>query len=416
MITLVAMLFVAGAPLTLQQAQAEARAHAPDAVLLEARLRGAQGLARDARRVFQQNPSVSVSYSPGALLGNPDESAVGVGVQLPLDLSGSWGPRAASGAALERRASHERDDGLRALDEAVAIAVADLALAQRQVAQAGRTADLLAVAADAAKREMDVGTGNQLDLDAAALDLADARSGTAEARGALEAAQASLGRVLARDGFSEITVADTQETVSVDPAGDLDARIAADPRMLAAAAELESAQAELSMNERLIWPTLTLGLDYSRKRRDIPAGSFSGSPGLGGLSANWADAEVGFSASVPLPLFDRRSQGRAQSTARILAADGQLAVARADVRQELQKSGSGLQAAARKVSELSGTDEMLDRDFQLLGKALRAGALDAVARAQAVRRLVEMQRKVALAVHDLRVARAHWTRWVDHGP
>lgn len=411
MIALAAILLAAGVPLTLQQAQAEARAHAPDAVLLEARLRGAQELARDARRIFRQNPSVSVDYAPGGLVGRPDESTVGAGARLPLDLSGSWGPRAASGAAGERRAEHDRDDGLRTLDQAVAIAVADLGLAQRQVAHAERTVNLLGVAAQAAKREMDVGTGNQLDLDAAALDLADARSTAAEAQGDVEAAQAALGRLLGRVIFPDLAVADPQEQVEPDQRGDIEARVAADPRVLAAAAELESARAELSMNEHLIWPTITLGVDYARKRQDIPAGSFSGAPGLGGLTANWTDAEVGFTASLPLPLFDRRSQERAQSSARVLAAEGRLAVGRADVRQELQKSGAELQAAARKVTELRGTEEMLDRDFQLLGQALRAGALDAVARAQAVRRLVEMQRKVDLAVHDLRVARAHWSRW-----
>lgn len=410
MIPLAATLLAAGASLTLQQAQAEARARAPDTALLEARLRGAQELARDARRIFRENPSVSVDYAPGALVGRPDESAIGVGARLPLDFSGSWGPRAQAGAATERRAEHEREDGLRALDEAVAVAVADLALAQRQVAHADRTVNLVAIAAEAARREMKVGTGNQLDLDAAELDLADGRSSSAEAQGDLDKAQAGLGRLLGRASSSDLAVADVEEqkrAVLVD----IDARVAADPRVRAAAEEAESARAELSMNERLIWPIITLGVDYTRRRNDIPAGSFSGAPGL---TSNWTDAELGFTASLPLPLFDRRSQERAQSSARVLAAEGRLGVLRAEVRQELQNSGAELRAAARKVAELRGTEEMLERDFQLLGQALRAGALDAVQRAQAVRRLVEMQRKVDLGTHDLRVARARWNRrWSD---
>ena len=50
------------------------------------------------------------------------------------------------------RTRFEGEDGLRALDERVAIAVADVALAQRQVVRGERIAELQRIAADAASQ------------------------------------------------------------------------------------------------------------------------------------------------------------------------------------------------------------------------------------------------------------------------
>ena len=55
--------------LTLSDAQAEARAHAPQAAELEAVIRGAEALAAQAGRRFRQNPEVSGTSFNGALTG-----------------------------------------------------------------------------------------------------------------------------------------------------------------------------------------------------------------------------------------------------------------------------------------------------------------------------------------------------------
>lgn len=403
------LLALLAAPLSLAEAQAEARAHAPEAAELEARLRGAQAVAEDARRIFRRNPELSGGYAPGALVGQADESSWSLGLRWPLDVSGSSGPRTAAAAAGERRTRFDREDGLRALDEAAAVAVADLALAQRQVAHAGRTVSLVTVAAEAAQREMDVGTGNQLDLDAATLDLDGARASAAEARAEAGKAQAALARLLARPSIEGLEVEDPPEPALPAGAADLDAAVRADPRVHAAAADADAARSQLQLEERLAFPALTLGLDFARKRHDIPPGSFVGAAG-GGLSANWTDSELGVNLSVPLPLFERRQEERAQSWSRLLSAQARVDVVRASARAELQTAWAEMQAAGQQTALLAKTAEIIDRDYGLLEKAMRAGALDAVARALSVRRLVETQRRADLAVHDLRVARARWTR------
>jgi len=394
----------------LADAQTEARAHAPEGAELAARVRAAEIARAAAGRIFRVNPTISGTVVPGTITGHPDELSWDVGVQQTFDVSGSWGPRRASADAAWGRAGFQRDDGLRALDEAVAVTVADLANAQRHVRRAERIAKLQEVAAHAAHTQLQVGQGNQLDVDGADLDLAATRADAARARGELTEARARLARLLGREVIGDLSVDDPVDT----PAPETDANVAAlverDPRVRAADAELRSARFELATFKRMAWPTLTLGTSFGYRRRDIPAGSLTGAPIANQLTANWTDTELGFSLSLPLPLFDRKQTERAQATGRILAAEAAVRSVRADVRQQLAASWAELQATTDALRELSSTPEIVDREFGLLDKAMQAGALDAVARAFAIRRLQEAAIRFDTAVRDLRVARAHWAR------
>lgn len=409
LVGLVAGVAHAESRLTLAQAQAEARAHAPDVRELAARLRGAEAIARAARRVLTSNPVVSGSIAPGAVVGRPEELTWDVGVQQQLDLSGSWKTRGASAAADADKVRLDREDGFRALDEAVAVAVADLAFAEARIARTTRIAQLFRVSAEAANRQLAVGQGNQIDTDVAELDLASAQADAAEAAGSLRVAQAVLGRLLGRARCAELTVADAPPPTEPSAEPDLAALIERDPRVRAAEAELRAAHLQLETWARMIVPTLTLGVSYGYQRRDIPEGSFAG-PGASGLSAVWPDAEVAFTVGLPLPLFDLKQPERAQATARIVSAEARLAVLRADLREQLETAWVSWMAMTQSYGRLARTPEIIDREFDLLDKALRAGALDAVSRALALRRLQDAALRVDNARHDLRVAFARWMR------
>ncbi len=397
-------------PLTLAQAQAEARANAPDSAEAQARIAGAEGIALQARRVLTLDPTISTSVFQGALVGRPDEGAWNVGVRQPVDVSHAWRPRAASAAADVERAQQDAQDVLRALDEGVAIAVADLALAQRLIARGERITTLAAIASDAARRQFEAGGVPQIDADAAELDLAATRFGLEQARGDLDRARARLARLLGRTDWGGLIVQDPVEPLDVPARTDTTAVAARDPRVLAVEAEVRAAQFERQMFERLARPMPTLGLDVGREQRDIPAGGFTGTPFAGGLTANWHDANLVFSVSVPVPLFNRQREPRARATARILAAEARVRIVRADVRSELESSWSTVAATARAYDTVAGTEEIIERDAGFIENAVRAGAFDATTRTQALRRLEEAGRRLDLALRDLRAARAAWIR------
>ena len=396
-------------PLSLADAQAEARAHAPETAELDARVGGAEAQAAQARRRFRTDPEISGSLFQGALIGRPDEHTWSIGASQLFDISGSWKPRAASADADLDRARLDREDGLRALDQRVAGAVADVALAQRLVAWNERITALAQLAADAARRQFDVGQASQFDADAAALDLAGAKSATEQGRGDLDRAKWRLARLLGRQ-TTDLSVEDPPETAELPIAPEFAALVDRDPRVRAAEAEVRAARFENDMFQRLITPSPIFGIDYSRVRRDIPAGSFAGTALAPGLTANWADSELLFSVGVPLPLFNRQRENRARTTTRMLAADARMRIAQADVRAELESSWADLQTAARAYRALAPTSEVIMRDAQFVEQAVQAGAFDTTTRTQALRRLEDAERHLDTAVRDVRTTRAAWIR------
>ena len=397
-------------PLSLTEAQAEARRNAPEAAEVQARIAGAEAIAAQAGRRWRDDPTLSSSVFRGRLVGHPDESAWDLSVRQAVDLSGSWKPRAAAAAADVGRTRFEGEDGLRALDERVAIAVADVALAQRQVVRGERIAELQRIAADAARRQFEVGTAPQIDADAAALDLAGGLMALEQTRGDLDRSRLRLARLLGRAAARDLAVEDPPEPPDTPPVPDVAALADRDPRVRAANAEFESARFERQMFERLVMPPLTFGVDYGRQRNDIPLSAFTGPLVAGGLTANWTDSDLLFSVSVPLPLFNRQREPRARATARILAAEARLRAARADVRSELETTWVAFQTAVRTLQTVAGTSVVVDRDTTFVEQAVRAGQFDATTRALSLRRLEEAGRRIDEAVRNVRAVRAEWMR------
>lgn len=408
---LLAARMAGGAPLGLVQAQVEARAHAPESAALLARVLTAAEVTRAAGRFLRSDPVLSGGVRTAHEDAGLEPPSWDLALSIPLDVSGSFRPRGASAAAEQEQAQYDRDDGLRALDEAVATAVADLALAQRLVRRAERIEALHALAARAARREQEVGRGSQLDVDAAELDRAAAQASRLEARGAQVQAQLRLGRLLGRGGgaaSASIEVEDPEEGggVSGGSLGDLMER---DPRVRAAQAALRAARLELVTYERLAWPQPALKLSFAQEHHEIPAGSFlrRGQPGL---SALWDEQALGLSLSLPLPLFDRQKDARARTRARLAQLELHLQSVRLDVRTELDGAQAALRTATETLAALRPTHEIIERELRLLEKAVQAGALDAVARSLVMRRLEEAGRRADAAVREVRVQRARWLR------
>lgn len=410
LLLLAAMPAAAQQPLTLAAAQAEARAHAPDVAALDAAVAGAEAVAAQAGRVLRQNPELSVSYSNGSLVGRPDELSWSLGATVPVDVSASWKPRMAAAGADVARALFERADGVRALDEQVAIAVADVALQQRLVARSQRILDIQTMASDAAHRQLDAGQGTELDADSADLDLVSARVALEQNRGDLASARARLARLLGRASTDGLVVDDPVEALAAVTPPDFAALVERDPRVQAASAEVDAARFERDMYTRLATPAPTFGVDATSTRTDIPAGTFRGSPFAPTLTALWPDRELSFNVSIPLPAVDRQQEPRARATGRILAGEANLRIVRATVRSEMESTWATFDAATRAARAVAGMPALFDRDADFVEQAVRAGAFDTLTRTQALRRLVETGRTVDTTIRAYRAARAEWIR------
>jgi cobalt-zinc-cadmium efflux system outer membrane protein len=393
------------APLTLDQAQAEAREHAPERTTADADLAAAKARTRVAGRWVTQDPVLSGRYQQAT----PDTSdrSWSVGLEWTIDISGAWTPRGEAARATVIAAAESRSSALLDLDVDVALAHAALADAQRRVARLGKMVELREVAMRIATRTRETGAGNQLDVDAATLDLRGSQIDAANARGDLDVARARLARLLGRGDGTGLTVEDKIDTTPIPTVSVTDALVERDPRVRAAAAESVAAKNQLEAERRAARPAITVGIEAGHIYNDIPERAFATMPTLTG---EWREWEIGAQLSLPLPLFDRNRVARAGAHADVLLAEAKLARIRADVRGGYAEASARLTAAIDAANAAADIPAVIDREVQLLDKGLRAGGIELDAWAQQARRLIEVGRSYDEAILVLRRARAAWAR------
>ena len=395
------------APLTLQQAQAEARAHAPERALADAAVAAARERAAVAGRWLTHDPVATGRYQRPAPGTDLDDHAWSVGLEWTLELSGAWRARGEAARAAATAADDERAAALVALDGEIARAVAELAAAQRRIARTARMTELRELAARAAERTRATGGGTQLDVDAATLDLRAAQIEGADLRAELDAARLRLARLLGRPDAAGLEVAGDVDRSPAPPPAVIDPLVDRDPRVQAAAAQLDAARRVAEAERRAVVPGVTVGVELERARHDVPTGTFAAAPGLTGA---WSEWELGVQLSVPLPLVERNRAARVAAAAEVRSLQAQLAALRMDVRAEIATAHARLSAAISAMDAAADIPPILDREVQLLDKALRAGGIEFAAWAQQAHRLVEVGRSYDDAVLALQRARAAWAR------
>jgi len=394
------------APLTLQQAQAEARAHAPERAMADAAVEAAHARAAVAGRWLTHDPVATGRYQQPAPGAGLDDRTWSLGLEWTIEVSGAWRARGQAARAAVTAADDDRESALLALDGEVARAVAELADAQRRVARATRMIALRELAAHAAERMRGTGGGTQLEVDAAALDLRAAQIDGAGARADLDVSRVHLARLLGRRDGAGLEVADDVDRSPIPPAM-VDDLVDRDPRVRAAAAQLDAAQRAADAERRAAMPGVTVGVELERARHDIPGGAFAAAPGLRGTWSEWA---LGLQLSVPLPLVDRNRAARVAADVDVRSLQSRLAALRMDVRAEIATAQSRLSGAIAAMDAAADIPSILDREVQLLDKALRAGGIEFSSWAQQAHRLAEVGRSYDEVVLALRRARAAWAR------
>lgn len=394
------------APLTLQQAQAEARAHAPERAVADAAVAAAREREAVAGRWLTHDPVATGRVQQPAPGAGLDDRTWLLGLEWTIEVSGAWRARGQAARAAVTAADDERESALRALDGEVAQAVAELADAQRRVARTARMIALRELAAHAADRMRGTGGGTQLDVDAAALDLRAAQIDGADARTELEVSRVRLARLLGRRDAVGLEVAEDVDR-SPPPAAMIDDLVDRDPRVRAAAAQLDAARQAADAERRAAMPGVTVGVELERARHDIPGGAFAAAPGLRGT---WSEWELGLQLSVPLPVVDRNRAARVAADADVRGLQARLAAVQMEVRAEIAAAQSQLSGAIAAMDAAADIPSILDREVQLLDKALRAGSIELSSWAQQAHRLAEAGRSYDAAVLALRRAQAAWAR------
>jgi len=394
-------------PLTLPQAQAEARAHAPERAIADAGVVAASTRAEAAGHWITHDPVLVGRTQQPAPGQDVDDRSYGAGLEWTLDVSGAWRARAAAARATVQAAQDERSAALLDLDVVTATAFAEVADAQRRLARASQLLALSETALHVAERRRSTGEGNQLDLDAALLEASVARIARANAQGELDATRARLVRLLGRRDDGPLEVADDLDRSAAPSPLAIDDLVARDPRVHAAIAKLDAARATADAARLAARPDVTLGLQLDHARHAVPAGAFAALPSLTGA---WNEWEISVQLGLSLPLFHRNRVARAEASAQVIAAEARLARTRADARASVIEARAHLAAALAAADAAAEIPQVLQREIQLLDRALQAGGLDLAAWATQARRLAEAGHAYDDAALALRRARAAWAR------
>jgi cobalt-zinc-cadmium efflux system outer membrane protein len=394
------------APLSLADARALALAHNWEILAAQSDLDLADAQRQIARAL--PNPQVSAAYSRLDLRAEPSATGASAGgtdtlvsVSQLVELGGKRRARIHSAAAGLEGARARFDFVRNRLDAEVVKAYAAVLQAEANVRVTGASTESLRRSADIAEQRFQAGDISEVEKDqveiAAGRFAADLRTAEAAAAQARVALQVLLG--VARPGGS-LTLADTLDALAARATA-FAARLGATETMAgergdvrAAAAAVVAAEADLRLQQARPIPDLTLTGQFERDLPDNPR-------------------TLGFSVSLPVPLFDRnrggiraaeisrdaaareRERTRAQAQAEVVTARAALdaALARqALVRGSLVERAEKVEATVRFAYEAGGASllELLEaernlNDLHLSASAIVAEALSAAADLAAAR-------------------------------
>lgn len=371
----------------------------PRLIGARAELRAAEARQEQAALLFQANPEFQGALGPrfGSTPGSIDSTA---GVSQELELFGQKGARR-SIAAAELDVSRARlasEQLTLSRDVRVAFARVLGAQQERQVAQ-----EALALARDAlaaSEARFKAGAATQIEVNTARVELGRAvQEGARQLREAGRA-MAELQLLLGVDAGSNLQLIG-QLTASapgttVDDASAIEVALRRRPELASLRAAFEAARSELTAADREALPRPRVGVSYSREE-----------------AAQIVQGTLGFS----LPLFNRNPGGRGTASARLDAAQQELAAAERTVTAEVRLATARLRAA-RETASAYGADvaQALQQNLSLVTEGYQAGKIDFLQLLIIRRETLDGRRGYIAALEELAAAEAEFARATGESP
>ena len=411
----------AGAELTSEQAVAVALQRNRDAIAARLEI-DASELDVVAARVY---PNPTVGYAIGNLLlgtanqvNKPptksffDQPVQTVGVSEIIDV---WMKRSARIRAAERGVEHRRflvEDALREIVFAVRSGFAETVREQEERQLAHDVADRYAQTIKISQARFKAGDISEAELRKIEIEGLRYQNAVIDADMELDVARGKLAALLGLASASQLPALRADPTDAASrPAFDVakltSRALERRPDLRAAGAARVQADAQLASAEREALPDITLGVDYVHSQFTVS-----------GDNPN----TLGFSVSLPLPLFDRNQAniGRAKLDQQRAENDGQrlrIAVAR-DVAEAVRKgvrattmlavferpAGGDVPGTPTGTSDKGGMISRAETALRVAEKSYRAGAISLIELLEAQRTYLDTQAQYLRALYDFRQA------------
>nr|WP_255671939.1 TolC family protein [Corallococcus sp. AS-1-6] len=344
--------------ISLQDALALAREHAPALVQARARVRAAQGPLASAAPLLRENPQLDVQVGSRRLPTGDHGLDLAVGLAQPFELGGKQGLRrevARAGLSLE---------GAR-LRDAERLLLGDVAAAYLRLLQARERRKLVEAAAEAAERTVQAterryaaGDVPAVDVNVAKVAHARARAEVQVATGEVQALREELEARVGQRASPQATYDDDLRSLARAPVRDVPDGAGARADLVALEQEQVQAEAAATLGRRQVLPDITVGARYQKEADETVF--------LGTLS-------------VPLPLFARGQEARLVGEAEASRAGQELAAARTVVPAQVQAARHRYRASLAALGDLEQVLPLLDDNEALAQRSYDAGEMDLAA-------------------------------------
>ena len=382
-------------PLTLETALKIAEVANPQFRAAQANLAAAEGQVTDTRGLLWNNPQLRAEQARRKVSqpsqGNDTWSEWGVDITQTLEIAGQHGYRR-SAAEQDLSALREvvEETRWRVAAEVEQKFVRVLGLQTRTVTEA-ELVGLIRNAAGAARKRFEAGEDTRLDSNLAEVELARADNQLETAREQLIQARAELAATLQLPAKTLPEVRGTLAPEAATPytLEELLTAAAGRPRLRALEYHEQAARSRLGLERAAAYPDVTVGLFTARE-----------GPG------DAREQVMGFSVSLPLPLFRRNAAGIGKAVTDLTQAQIERQVAVQDARTTVLALWQRLESLRGRVKRLEQVAlQRLHENRRLSAAAYRAGELSLTQLLLANRQLLDIRREALEAMTDLALAR-----------
>lgn len=386
-------LVVSGAcadPLTLEEAWRIAEQANPALRAAQSTFHAARGQLAESRAPLFNNPEVSLERSR-TRIPNADERyrAWGLGISQTFEVAGQQSRRRDAAEAELAAVEANVADARAQLRAEVEQRFVQLLALQLRAGVERETVALAEQADTAMQKRLEAGEVSRLDRNIAAIEAERARNQLVQIEERITEARAELANLLQLPPTQVLDVKGELRRDGPYTLDDLLGRAAQRQRLVTLARREEAARSRLDLERASKYPDVTLGVSTGR----------DGPPEL-------RENIVGFSVSMPLPLFKRNDAGIGRAMTELTQAQIERQAAerdtRASVRSQWQRV-TQLEARAKRLRESVGPT--LEENQRLSRRAFQEGEIGTSELVLVNRQLAELRRDLLEAEMELRLAR-----------
>jgi len=390
-----------GAPLTLEEAWRIAEQGNPALRQAQSAVHAAQGQLSESRSLLWNNPEASYEGSSTRIQQSDERWRTHtLGLSQTFELAGQQGKRRQAAEAELGAIDANVADVRAQLRAEVEQRFVQLLALQLRAGVERETVALVDQADVAMQKRLQAGEVSRLDRNVAAVEAERARNQLVQVEEQITQARAELAGVLQLPPAELPEAVGTLQREATYTLDQLLAKSAQRQRLQSLARREEAARSRLELERAARYPDLTLGVNTGR----------DGPPEL-------RENIVGFTVSLPLPIFRRNEAGVGKAMGELTQVQIERQAAERDtgaaVRTQWQRV-SQLEARARRLRE-SVLPTLQDNE-RLARRSFQEGEIGAVELMLVNRQLTELRRDVLEAEMDLRLARVALERaagWSD---